>query len=93
MWTVFMIASSLDVGHARHAALFADVRRHALQRHHRLGSRIFGDLCLLRIGDVHDHATLEHLRQSHFQSKLLARKLKHIALLFLLTYTIAGEGS
>ena len=63
-----------DVGHAGHAALFADVGRHALQRHDGRGAGVFGDLGLLGVGDVHDDAALQHLRQADFHSKLLRSK-------------------
>ncbi len=51
----------LDGAHARHAAFLADVGRHPLQRHHRGGARVLGNLRLFRRGHVHDHAALEHL--------------------------------
>ena len=88
-----------DVGHARHAAFFADIGRHALQRHHGAGARVFGDLGLLGVGDVHDDAALQHLRQSDLYSKLLARKLKHFVVYLPIhntrfeLYTMAGAGS
>jgi hypothetical protein len=37
----------LDAAHARDAALLADVGGHALERHHRGGARLLGDLRLL----------------------------------------------
>jgi hypothetical protein len=49
------------VGHARDPALSPNVGRNALERHHRAGACIFGDPSLLGVGDVHDHAALEHL--------------------------------
>ena len=45
------------------AAGSADVGRDTLERHHRACARVLRDLRLLGGGDVHDHATLEHLRQ------------------------------
>ena len=54
----------VGVRHARDAAVPADVRRHALERHHRAGARLFGDLRLLGVDDVHDHAALQHLREA-----------------------------
>jgi hypothetical protein len=51
------------VGHAGHAAVAADVGRHALERHHRGRPGVLGDLGLLGVDDVHDHAALEHLGQ------------------------------
>ena len=52
--------------HARHAAFFANVRRHALERHHRARAGVFRDLGLLGVGHVHNHAALQHLRQADF---------------------------
>ena len=54
----------LRVGHARHAAVAADVRGHALERHHGGRAGILGDLRLLGGDHVHDHAALEHLGQA-----------------------------
>ena len=42
----------------------ADVGRNALERHHRDGAGILGDLRLLGVDDVHDHAALEHLGEA-----------------------------
>ena len=64
------LADLADRRHARHAALFANIGRHALQRHHRRGARLLRDQRLLGIGDVHDDAAFEHLRQANLQSKL-----------------------
>jgi hypothetical protein len=52
------------VAHARDTAGGADVRGHALERHHGDGTRVLGDLCLLGRDDIHDHAALEHLGQT-----------------------------
>ena len=54
-------ADHLRVGHARDAALHADVGRHALERHHRDRAGVLGDPRLLGGDDVHDHAALQHL--------------------------------
>jgi len=51
------------VAHARDAAIFADVCRHPFQRHDSAGARFFGNARLFGSDDIHDHATLEHLRQ------------------------------
>jgi hypothetical protein len=40
------------------------VRGHALERHHRGRAGILGDLRLLGVDHVHDHAALEHLGQA-----------------------------
>jgi hypothetical protein len=58
------------VGHAGHAAVGADIGRHPLQRHHRHGSRLFGDLGLVGGDDIHDHASLEHFRQAALYAML-----------------------
>ena len=49
------------VAHPGHAALGADVGGDPLERHHRDGAGVLGDLRLLGGDDVHDHAALEHL--------------------------------
>jgi hypothetical protein len=51
--------------HARHTAFLADVGGHALEGHHRAGPSLLCDLGLVRRGDVHDDASLEHLRETH----------------------------
>ena len=56
-------ADHAGVAHAGYAASRADVRRDALERHDRAGTGLLCDLCLLRGGNVHDDAALEHLRQ------------------------------
>ena len=62
------------VGHAGDAAVAADVGRHALERHHRGRAGVLGDLRLLGVDDVHDHAALEHLGQAGLdaESRLVA---------------------
>ena len=52
------------VGHACDAPLGADIRRDAFQGHHGHRSCVFSDLGLVCSGDVHDHATLQHLGQA-----------------------------
>ena len=59
-----MISDDLRIGHAGHAAVLADVGRHALERHHGDRAGVLGDLRLLGIGDVHNDAALEHLGQA-----------------------------
>ena len=51
------------IAHAGNTAGRANIGRNTLERHHRACARVLRDLRLLRGGDVHDHATLEHLRQ------------------------------
>ena len=51
----------IRIGHAGHAALGADIGRHALQRHDGGSARVFSNSCLLRGNDVHDDAALEHV--------------------------------
>ena len=53
----------LGVGHAGDATVAPDVGRHPLEGHHGHGAGVLGDLGLLRVDDVHDHAALEHLGQ------------------------------
>ena len=57
-------ADHLRVGHARDAALDADVGGDALERHDGDRARIFGDARLLGVHDVHDHPALEHLGEA-----------------------------
>ncbi len=52
------------VGHARDAALGADVGGDALERHHRDRPGLLGDLRLLGARHVHDHAALQHLGET-----------------------------
>ena len=52
------------VAHSRDAAVAADVRRDALERHHGRRARLLGDQRLLGVDDVHDDAALEHLGQA-----------------------------
>ena len=58
--------NALDHGritHAGNAAGSTNIGRNAFERHHRACARVLCDLRLLRSGDVHDYATLEHLCQ------------------------------
>ena len=57
-------------GHASYSAFGADLRRDALQRHHRYRSGALGDLRLFRVGYVHDHAALEHLGEPGLEAKV-----------------------
>ena len=56
-------ADHAGVAHAGYAAGRADVRRDALERHDRARAGLLCDFRLLRGGNVHDDAALEHLRQ------------------------------
>ena len=49
------------VTHAGNTTGGADICRDTLQSHYSAGTGCFCDLCLLRCGNVHDHAALEHL--------------------------------
>ena len=58
---------ALDQGRVAHpgdAAVAADVGRHPLERHHRDGAGVLGDLGVLGGDDVHDHAAAQHLGQA-----------------------------
>ena len=63
------LEDQVRVGHARHAALGADIRRDTFQRHDGAGAGIFGDLGMLGGDHVHDHAAFEHLGQAFFDGK------------------------
>ena len=57
------------IGHAGDPAFLSDVRGDPLEGHHGARAGVFGDLGLVRRGDVHDDATLEHLRQPRFHGE------------------------
>ena len=52
------------IAHAGHAPVTADVGRHPLERHDRDGAGVLGDLGLLGVDHVHDHAAAQHVRQA-----------------------------
>ena len=52
------------VAHAGDAAVAADVGGHPLERHHRDGAGVLGDLGLLGRDDVHDDAAAQHLGEA-----------------------------
>ena len=58
------LADLVGIGHARDAAVAADVGRDALERHHGAGAGVLGDPRLVGVGHVHDHAALEHLGEA-----------------------------
>src|SRR6202158_51748 len=64
------LANHFRRGHARPPAFGADLRRDALQSHHRYRSGSLGDLRLFRGGDVHDDAALEHFGEPGLQAKV-----------------------
>ena len=57
------------IGHPGHASLRPDVGRNPLEGHHGAGPGVLGDLRLVRRGDVHDHAPLEHLGESRLEAE------------------------
>ncbi len=58
-----MPVDHVGVAHAGDAAVAADVGRHPLERHHRAGAGVLGDLGVLGRDHIHDHPALEHLGQ------------------------------
>ncbi len=52
------------IGHAGHTADRTNVGGHPLERHHRDGAGLLGDLRLLGVDDVHDDPALEHLGEA-----------------------------
>ena len=59
----------LRIGHPGDAAVAADVGGDALERHHRGGAGVLGDLRLLGRDHVHDHAALEHLGEARLDGE------------------------
>src|SRR5262245_8322210 len=55
------------VGHACHATLGTDIGWDAFQRHHCHCACVFSNFGLVCGGDIHNHATLEHLCQASLQ--------------------------
>ncbi len=68
----------IQIGHAGHAALSANIGRHPLERHHCRGAGVFGDLGLLGVGDIHDDTAFEHFRQTDFDFIVGILGLPHI---------------
>ena len=63
------LANLLGRGHAGYAALGADLRGDALERHDRYGAGSFGDGGLLGVGDVHDDAAFEHFGEAGLEAE------------------------
>jgi hypothetical protein len=57
------------VAHAGNPAVAANVRRDALERHHRRRAGVLRDPRLLGRDDVHDHAALQHLGEARLDSE------------------------
>lgn len=57
------------VGHARNAAVLANVGGDSLEGHDGAGSSFFGNAGLLGVGDVHDDAALEHLSKAGLEGE------------------------
>ncbi len=49
------------IAHASDAAVYTDVGGYTFEGHDRSRTGVFGNLGLLRVDNVHDHAALEHL--------------------------------
>ena len=81
----------LRVGHARDAAVAADVGRDALERHHGAGARVLGDPRLLGVDDVHDDAALEHLGEARLDPQ--RADLGHALSVAALLSRVAGRGA
>mmetsp|Transcript_4978 Transcript_4978/g.8849 ORF Transcript_4978/g.8849 Transcript_4978/m.8849 type:complete len:207 (-) Transcript_4978:40-660(-) len=54
----------LRVTHAGHSAVLANIRRDALKSHDGNSAGLLGNASLLGVDDVHDDATLKHLRKA-----------------------------
>ena len=63
------------IAHPGDAAVAADVGRHALERHHRAGAGVLGDLGVVGRDDVHDDAALEHLGEAPLDRERPGRAL------------------
>ena len=60
----YHVNKHLWVAHTCHATLSANIGRHTLQCHHRRSARLFRDLRLDGVGDIADHAALEHFGET-----------------------------
>jgi hypothetical protein len=63
------LEDQVRIGHARHAAVGADIGRDAFERHYRAGAGIFRDAGVFGGNDVHDDAAFKHLGQTLLKSK------------------------
>ena len=63
------LQDQFGVAHARHAAVGADIRRNTLQRHHCYCASFLCNAGMLRCDYIHNHATLQHLRQAFLDCK------------------------
>src|ERR1035437_9623275 len=63
------LANLFGRSHAGYAALGADLRGDAFERHDGDGTGIFGDGGLLGVGDVHDDAAFEHFGKAGLEAE------------------------
>ena len=63
------LAHLADGRHAGHSAFLADIGGHAFKRHDSAGAGLFRDDSLLRVGDVHNHAALQHFSETDLQAE------------------------
>src|SRR5437016_14659450 len=63
------LANLFRRSHAGYAALGADLRGDALERHDRDGAGFFSDGGLLGVGDVHNDAAFEHFGEAGFETE------------------------
>ena len=63
----------LGVGHARDAALTADVGRDPLERHDGGGAGVLGDAGVVGRDHVHDHPALQHLGEAPLDAERAGR--------------------
>ena len=67
------------VAHTADTAGGADVGGDALEGHDGAGAGLLGDACLLRRGDVHDDAALEHLCELAVEGRAVLLGLCHVS--------------
>ena len=79
-------ANHLRIGHPRHATLGANLRRHALQRHHSNRASILSNLGLLDGDHIHNDAALQHFCKADLEARAGVSEigvpivLRHVAL-------------